>query len=191
MLSGQDHFAHGVNTISLEEHVLGAAEADAGGAEGDGVGGLFGGIGVGADGHAGGLVAPLHQLKKVLTDPALLDIQGLGDEHLDDFRGRGLDFAGINFAGGAVNGEEIPFVEGLAAHGEGFFGVIHLQSAGAADANLAHLAGHQRGVGTDAAAGGQNAFGGDHARAGPPGRSRRGRAAPSGRRGRLPPRARR
>ena len=88
--------------------------------EGDGVGGLFRGIGVGADRQAGGLVAPLHQLQEVLTGPAFLDIQGLGDEHLDDFRGGGLDFAGIDFAGGAVNGEEIPFLEGLAADGEGF-----------------------------------------------------------------------
>ena len=52
---GQDHLAHGVNTISLEEHVLGAAQADADGAEGDGVGGLFGGIGVGADSAGGWL----------------------------------------------------------------------------------------------------------------------------------------
>ena len=98
-----------------------------------------------------------------MVGAAFLGVEGFGDEHLDDFRGGGLEFAGINFAGGAVNGEEVAFLEGLAADGEGLFGVIHLQGAGAADADFAHLAGDQRGVGTDAAARGQNAFGGDHA----------------------------
>ena len=32
---GQNHLAHGVNAVALEEHVLGAAQADAGGAERD------------------------------------------------------------------------------------------------------------------------------------------------------------
>ena len=41
--------------------------------------------------------------------------------------------------------------------------VIHLQRAGAADADFAHLPGDQRGVRTDTAARGQNAFGRDHA----------------------------
>ena len=38
---GQDHFAHGVDAIAFEEHVLGAAQADAFGAERDGVGDLI------------------------------------------------------------------------------------------------------------------------------------------------------
>jgi hypothetical protein len=32
---GEDHLAHGVNAVALEEHVLGAAQADARGAERD------------------------------------------------------------------------------------------------------------------------------------------------------------
>jgi hypothetical protein len=44
--------------FAFEEHVFGAAQADAGGAERDGVGGLFGGIGIGADLEASDLVAP-------------------------------------------------------------------------------------------------------------------------------------
>ena len=46
---GQDHLAHGVDAVALEEHVLGAAQADARGAERDGVRGLLGRVGVGAD----------------------------------------------------------------------------------------------------------------------------------------------
>jgi hypothetical protein len=55
---GEDHLAHGVDAVALEEHVLGAAEADAGGAERDGVLRLLGRVGVGADLELGGLRAP-------------------------------------------------------------------------------------------------------------------------------------
>ena len=39
---GEDHFAHGVDAIAFEEHVLGAAKADAGRAESEGVCDLLG-----------------------------------------------------------------------------------------------------------------------------------------------------
>ena len=48
-----------------------------------------------------------------LVGLALLAVERLLDEHLDDFGGGGLELAGINFAGGAVDGEEIAFLEGL------------------------------------------------------------------------------
>jgi hypothetical protein len=41
----------GVDAVALEEHVLGAGEADAVGAERDGLGGLLRGVGVGAHGR--------------------------------------------------------------------------------------------------------------------------------------------
>ena len=46
---GEDHLAHRVDAVAFEEHVLGAGEADAGGAERDGVLGLLRRVGVGAD----------------------------------------------------------------------------------------------------------------------------------------------
>ncbi len=46
---GQNHFAHGVNAVALKEHVLGAAEANAGGPERERIGRLFGCVGIGAD----------------------------------------------------------------------------------------------------------------------------------------------
>ena len=46
---------------------------------------------------------------------------------------------------------------------DGLLVVIDLQRGGAADADLAHLAGDERRVRADAAAGGEDAFGGDHA----------------------------
>ena len=74
-----------------------------------------------------------------------------------------MQFAGVNFAARAVDGEVIAFVEDVCRRPYGLRGVIDLQRAGAADANLAHLPGDQRRVRTDTAAGGENAFGGDHA----------------------------
>ncbi len=49
---GEDHLAHAHDAVAAEEHVLGAAEADALGAERDGVGGLVGLVGVGAHASA-------------------------------------------------------------------------------------------------------------------------------------------
>ena len=104
---GQDHLAHGVDAVALEEHVLGAAEADALRAEGDRVGDLVGLVRVGADLQAAELVGPAHELREVAVGRALLAVERLVDEHLDDFRRRGLHFAGEDFAAGAVDGEEV------------------------------------------------------------------------------------
>ena len=46
---GNDHLAHRLDTVGLEEHMLGAAQADALGAELDGLRGVARGVGVGAD----------------------------------------------------------------------------------------------------------------------------------------------
>ena len=50
---GEDHLAHGVDAVAFEEHVLGAGEADAVGAERERVLGLLGVVGV-ACGRRGG-----------------------------------------------------------------------------------------------------------------------------------------
>ena len=52
--AGHDHGAHEGQTVLGEEHVLGAAEADAFGAEGDGGFGVAGNVGIGADARDGG-----------------------------------------------------------------------------------------------------------------------------------------
>ncbi len=160
---GEDHFAHGVDAVAFEEHVFGAAEADAGGSEGDGVGHLVGLVGVGADVEFAVFVGPAHELGVVLVGGGVFGVEGLFDEDLDDFGGGGFEFACEDFARGAVDGEEVAFFEDAAADGEGLVGVINLECAGAADADFAHLAGDEGGVAGDAAAGGEDAFGCEHA----------------------------
>ena len=68
----EDHLAHRVNAVALEEHVLSAGETDALGSERHGLRGLLRGVGVGTHGHAGGLLAPVHQLDVVLVLLGLL-----------------------------------------------------------------------------------------------------------------------
>ena len=54
-------------------------------------------------------------------------------------------------------------MEDAIADREGAIVIIDMQCAGAADADLAHLAGHERRMGTDAAARGEDAFRREHA----------------------------
>ena len=131
--------------------------------EGNRIGRLLGRVGIGADPHAGGLAAPGHELREVLVDSALRRAEGLLDEHLDDFRGRGLDLTIVDLAGRAIDREVIPLVVGLVADFQGLVVVVDVQGSGAADADLAHLTGHQGGMRTDSAPRGEDAFGRDHA----------------------------
>ncbi len=77
--------------------------------------GLLRRVGVRADWQARELRAPFHELDVVLELlgglRGLVAVQQTGD----DFGRRGFDFARIDGAGGAVNGEEIAFLERLAA----------------------------------------------------------------------------
>ena len=143
--------------------MLGAGQADAGGAERERVFGLLGVVGVGADFHAGGLGAPLHELVEggelLGLLRAFVAVQHAGD----DLARLGGELAAIDDAAGAVDREEVAFLEGLAGDGHGLRLVVDLQRAGAADADLAHLPGDERGVRGDAAFRGQDALGGDHA----------------------------
>jgi len=147
---GEDHLAHGVDAVAFEEHVLGAGQADAGGAEGHRDAGLLRGVGIGADGHAGGLLTPLHELEEALVflrlHGGLVAVHDAGD----DFRRSGLELAAVNGAAGAIDAHVFAFLEDLAGSGDGELFIIDLHTGGTANANLAHLAGDERGVRGDA-----------------------------------------
>ena len=70
-----------------------------------------------------------------LIGRAVLGIERFLDEYLDDFRRGGRELAGIDFAGSAVDGEEVAFLVSHAVHGHGPGGVINLQCRRAANAN--------------------------------------------------------
>ncbi len=65
VVAGEDHLAHRDDAVLLEEHVLGAAKADALGAEGERRPGVGRRLGIGADPHPPRLVGPLHQLAEI------------------------------------------------------------------------------------------------------------------------------
>jgi len=160
---GENHLAHGVDAVAFEEHVFGAGEADAFRAKGEGLGGLLGGVGVGADFELRGLLTPVHELDVVFEFFRLLRGFVAVEEAVDDFGGRGGDLARVNGARCAVDGEVIAFGEVLAFDGGDAAFVVDLDVGCAADADFAHLAGNEGSVRGDAAASGEDAFGSDHA----------------------------
>jgi len=144
---GANHLADGGDTVSLEEHMLGAAEADALGAELDRLRGIVRVIGVGADAQTAILVRPAHDAAELAADGGV---------------DRG-DCAVVDVAGGAVDGEPVALVVDLAGELELLVLLIHLDVAAAGDAALAHAARHDGRVGGHAAADGQDALRGLHA----------------------------
>ena len=98
LIARQNHRLHVRDAILGEEHVLGAAQPDAFGAELAGGLGVARNVGVGADAEvAAEFVGPLHQLAEV---------RGVGIGLI----GHGL--AEVDVGGGAVDGDPIALLHG-------------------------------------------------------------------------------
>ena len=138
---GEDHFAHCVDAVALEEHVLGAAQSDACRAERDRVLHLSRRVGVSANLHLAGLGAPSHDLREVFVSATALGRGLVLEQALDDFRWGGLDFARVNLSACSVDGEEIAFLEVQFADLHRSLGVVDLHTGSAANADFAHLPG--------------------------------------------------
>ena len=148
LVLGQDHPLHHRQALRLEEHVLGAAEADPLGAE---------------------LAGLLSVARVVAVGPHLQppDLVGPAEEGLQiglrgELRVASGDLAGEHLAGGAVDGDRIALLDHLIPGAHLAELVVDPQLAGTGHAGLAHRAGHHRGVAGGAAAGGEHAAGGDH-----------------------------
>jgi hypothetical protein len=70
LVVGEDHLAHGADAVLLEEHVLGAAEPDALGAELERDAGVVRGIGIGAHAERAHRVGPAHQRAELAPAPS-------------------------------------------------------------------------------------------------------------------------
>ena len=92
---GHDHVLHVRQPFLLHEHVLGAAEADALGAELPGLAGILGRVGVGAHPQTADLVGPAEHGVDVLVDG----------------RGRKFGLAEDHPAGRAVHGDPVAVVD--------------------------------------------------------------------------------
>src|SRR5208282_363553 len=130
---GDDHFLNGALALDalfrllkiLEEHVLGANEADAFRTHFAGLARVLGGVGIGADAQGADLVAPGE--KGFVGGREL----GVGE----------LELALIDGSLAAIEGDPVALADDAAAGAELFLGVIDVEGFAADDAALAPSAG--------------------------------------------------
>src|ERR1035437_4707464 len=149
----QNHGLHVLDAVLGEEHVLGAAQSDAFGAELARHFGVARDIGVGAHAElAAEFVGPRHEALQHAG--GWVGIQGVG-------------LAGEDFAGGTIERNPVAFTERdhLAVDGDGDFLLMLVdgEGFGAGDAGSAHAAADYGGVAGHAAARGEDALGDFHA----------------------------
>ncbi len=113
----------------LEEHVLGAAQADPLGAEGDRrAAACVWLVGIRADPQLAVLVDPAHQLGVALIDFRFFGLLGLGEQHFHHFAGLGRHFPFVDFAGKAVDADPVARLERLAADEQRLFVVVDVRA---------------------------------------------------------------
>ena len=110
LVVAEDHGAHVLDAVFGKEHMLGAAESDALGAEEACILGVAGNVGVGADLEAADRIDPAHEGDQI-------GIVGL--------RVESLELAVDDAAGGAVQREPVALLEGLALHAELLLGFVN------------------------------------------------------------------
>ena len=98
LVVGQDHLAHRADAVLVEEHVLGAAEPDALGAELQRDARVVRRVGIGAHAELAHLVGPAHQ-RREFARQRRLDHRHAAGQHLP---------------GRAVDGDDLALLEGLA-----------------------------------------------------------------------------
>ena len=140
---GADHLAERGDPVGIEEHMLGAAEADTLGAQLAGLLRVGGSVGVRSDLQSSELVGPAHDSAEVAADGS----------------GNGSDDTVVDIAGGAVDGDKVALAERLARELELLVLLVHLDVAASGDAALAHTAGDDRRVRGHTAADGEDTLG--------------------------------
>ena len=139
---GQDHLAHRDDAVGVEEHMLGAAKADAFGAEVARRRGVGGRVGIGAHLQRADRIRPAHQRAEIAGQFRLAH-RHLALEHL---------------ARGAIDGDDVAALDGDAADRHLALRGIDLEHARAGDAGPPHAARHHGRVAGHAAARGENAL---------------------------------
>ena len=122
--------------------MLGAAQADALGAQLAGTGGVCSVVGVGANTHGAHLVGPFDDALEVLVDLRRNQLQRLVED----------------LTGGAVQSEDVALFVDLIVDGQGLGFGIDLDGGGAGNARLTEAASDDGRVARHAAVGGQHAL---------------------------------
>ena len=145
-----------------EEHVLGAAEADAPGAEGEGHLGVARDVGVRADAELAHLVGPGQQLRELLVEHRLLRLELTLDD-LDHLGGARRHRGQHDLAGRAVDRDGVALVDHLAGDLHRLVLGVDVERTAADHGGLAHLAADDGRVRRHAAGRGQDALRDRHA----------------------------
>ena len=130
---------------SAEEHVLGAAQADASRTEGVRDRGLVRLIGVGSDLHPAELVGPQEDLHEAPVDVGFLRRE-VTRHHLQDLARLRFHLRELDLAREAVKGDEITLSNRPTVHEELLGALVDLQIADTDNRRLAHLAPDDGGV---------------------------------------------
>ena len=139
---GQDHFAHSLDLLILEEHMLRATEANTHGTEATGNSGIVWSICVRADDELRVLFTEGHQLGKVTCE----------------FCGLCLDQTLIDFAGTTIEREVVAFLEYDAVDLYCAVLVVNVDSACTRYTALTHTTGHDGSMRSHPATCGENPF---------------------------------
>ena len=139
----QDHFAHGLDLLVLEEHVLCAAKTNTNGAKATSNSGIVWSICVRADDELRVLFTEGHQLGKVTCE----------------FCGLCLDQPLIDFAGTTIEREVVAFLEYDAVDLYCAVLVVNVDGASTRYAALTHTTGYDGSMRSHPATCGENPFG--------------------------------
>ena len=141
---GKDHFAHGLDLLILEEHVLCAAKTNTNGAEATGNGGIVWSICVCADDELRVLFTEGHQLGKVTCELC----------------GLCLDKTLIDFASATIEREVVAFLEYHAVNLYRAVLVVNVDGACTRYTALPHTTGYDSSMRSHPATCGKDPFGG-------------------------------
>ena len=139
----QNHLAHRINPIALEEHMLRAAKTNSAGSESNGIGNLRGRIRIRPDALLCGLLAPVHQLGEILIIATFLRIQFFVYQYLNNFRRSGFQLTTKYFTSGTIDRHKISLFEGFLTHLNSTGVVIDLKFRSTTNTYLTHLTGNQ------------------------------------------------
>ena len=126
--------------------MLGTAQTNTFRSERHGLTDLLRSIGVGANTKTAIAIRKVHDKLKVTRHTALRWLHGASHQHLLQLTVSSVDLALDDFAGGAVDREEIALFQDLSIATQGALVVIDHDLAGTSNADLAHLSSNQRRV---------------------------------------------
>ena len=140
----ENHLAHGINAVAFKEHVLGTAQTNTFCTKRHGLTDLLRSIGVGANTKSAIAIRKIHDKLKVARHATLGWLHGASHQPLLQFTISSIDLALDDFAGGAVDREEIALFQDLSITTQSALVIIDHDLAGTSNAHLAHLSSDQR-----------------------------------------------